>query len=51
MTVDREVTVLRGDERAPAFAEAITDNGSLLVRYPDGRAEALQSGEVSLRIP
>ncbi len=33
-----------------AHALAVTDDGGLLVRWPDGREEALHSGEVSIRL-
>ena len=39
--------VLVGDR--PGFAQAIGDDFSLIVAYPDGTGEALRSGEVSVR--
>lgn len=47
--IGREIDVLRGDERYPAFAEDIDDGGSLIVRRADGRREVLRSGEISVR--
>ena len=46
----RPVTVLRGDERFEAVAEAIDEQGHLVVRTADGRLLTLHSGEVSLRL-
>lgn len=47
--IGRDVFVLRGGERYAAHAEDIDDDGSLVVRMPDGRRELLHSGEISLR--
>lgn len=44
----KRVLVLRGEGSRPALAEAVLADGSLLVRYEDGTAEALFSGEVSI---
>ena len=49
VTVGRPVLIRRGDAQRQAFAEAVTDDFSLLVRYPDGACEALTGGEVSVR--
>ncbi len=47
----REILVLRPDgQEIPAVAEGIGDDFSLLVRYADGRREALSSGDVSIRL-
>lgn len=51
VVLGREVTVLRGNETFDAAAVAIDDTGALVVRTPDGRETALQSGEVSIRLP
>ena len=48
LTTGREVRVLRRSGTEQAFAEAIDENFALVVRYPDGRREALSSGEVSV---
>ena len=48
-TTGREVLLLRGDARVPAFAEAVGDDFGLVVRYPDGLRETVTSGEVSVR--
>jgi len=47
--IGRDVFVLRGNERYPAHVVDIDDEGSLVVRTPDGRQEVLHSGEISLR--
>ena len=47
----RDVTVLLGGEARSARASAINDRGELVVEYPDGKTEALSSGEVSVRLP
>ena len=49
--IGRDITVIKpGKGEWPATAYGVDDNGHLLVRYPDGREEALSSGEVTLRI-
>jgi len=47
--IGRQVFVLRGNDRYPATALEIDDNGSLVVRTEDGRREVLHSGEISVR--
>ncbi len=49
VTVGREVLLIRGEERQAAFALGVTDDGGLLVEYPDGNHEIVSSGEVSVR--
>ena len=49
LTTGKEVRVLRGDTQRLAFAESVTDDFALAVRYPDGSTEALTGGEVSVR--
>lgn len=48
LVAGKRVLVLRGDIRRPALAEAVLEDGSLRVRYEDGKTEALCSGEVSI---
>ena len=49
--IGRDVTVIKpGKGEWPAKAFGVDDSGHLLVRYDDGREEALSSGEVTLRI-
>lgn len=49
LTTGKDVRVLRGDSERAGFAEAITDDFALLVRYSDGSRETLTGGEVSVR--
>ena len=49
LTVGREVRLLRPGREEAAFAEGVDDDFSLVVRFPDGRREAVSSGEVSVR--
>ena len=50
ITVGREVELVRGDSRRSAFAEAVDENGALLVRLPDGTRETVYMGEASVRL-
>ena len=45
-----EVTVIKNGKERQAMALDVDERARLVVRYPDGRIEALSSGEVSLRI-
>ena len=49
ITTGKDVLVRRGDTERPAFAERVTDDFALLVRYPDGSHQTLTGGEVSVR--
>ena len=49
LTTGKAVRILRGGRSEEAFAEDIDDDFGLVVRYPDGRRETLNSGEVSVR--
>ena len=49
MTIGTDVSVLRGGEVRYGHAEGVDAEGALLVRFPDGRLEAVNSGEVSVR--
>lgn len=49
VTLHREVSILRGDDVTHAYALDVNEEGALVVRYPDGTAEAVNSGEVSVR--
>lgn len=49
ITLGREVSLHRADTVTHATAVDIDDEGALLVRYPDGRTEAVNSGEASVR--
>ena len=48
--VGREVTVLSGGTERRAFAYGVDDACRLLVRYPDGREQALSYGEIRISI-
>ena len=47
--IGREIEVLRGEERYPATAIDIDDEGSLVIRTGDGEVKTLHSGEISVR--
>lgn len=49
VTVGKAVQLLRGEERVEATALGVDENAALLVRYPDGKTDAICSGEVSVR--
>ena len=48
-TLGKEVSILRGDTLRHGHALSVTDDGALMVRFPDGSEEAVNSGEVSIR--
>lgn len=50
MLLGQKVTVLRGDESYPATVTGLTDDCRLQVQKPDGTAEELVSGEISIRM-
>ena len=49
ITLRRDVVLLRGDEKRYGHALDIDENGALVVRFTDGRTEAVNSGEISVR--
>ena len=49
VTLGREVVITQGESVRHAFAEGLGDDFSLIVRFPDGRREALNYGELSVR--
>lgn len=49
LTVNRPVTLIRGDHRESAQAIGLDDNFGLMVRKSDGSLEVITSGEVSVR--
>lgn len=49
VTTGKEVLLLCGEERKKAFALSITDDGGLLVEYPDKTQAVISSGEASVR--
>ena len=49
ITIGKDICLLRSDEVRYGHAEGIEEDGALLVRFPDGHLEAVNSGEVSVR--
>lgn len=49
VTLGKEISLFRGDTVSHGTALDIDSAGALIVRYPDGRTEAVNSGEVSIR--
>ncbi len=49
ITLGQEVSLVRGDAVRHGFAQDIDGDGALVVRFPDGHVEAVNSGEVSVR--
>ncbi len=49
ITTGKEILVVHGTEKAPAYATAIGDDFSLRVRYADGRSKNLSGGEISIK--
>lgn len=49
ITVGRDVTVISPQGARPGFARKLNKDFSLLVEFPDGTAETIGSGEVSVR--
>ncbi len=49
VTTKKQVRLLRGKEERLGYAEGVTENFHLQVRYEDGTREEVSSGEVSVR--
>lgn len=49
-TLGQDIFLLRGDRKTACRALDLTDDGALLVQYPDGTVEEVSSGEVSVRV-
>lgn len=49
VTLGKEISLVRGDEVRHGAALDIGSDGALIVRFPDGHREAVNSGEVSVR--
>ena len=49
ITLGQDVKLVRGDTVRYAYAEDLTPDAALIVRYPDGSREAIACGEVSVR--
>lgn len=49
ITIGKEIQVIRDAQWRPGLAADVLEDGQLLVRYPDGTQEPVDSGEVSIR--
>ena len=49
VTIGQEISVIRGDSHRHGKAVGVDEEGGLLVTYPDGSTETVNSGEVSVR--
>lgn len=49
ITVGQDISLVRGEEVRHGHAVDVDENGALVVRFPDGHLEAVNSGEVSVR--
>ena len=49
ITLNKDVVLLRGDQRSYGHAVDIDESGALLVRFGDGSLQPVNSGEVSVR--
>lgn len=49
VTLGKEVSIVKGDEVRHGKALDVDEEGALVVRFSDGHAEAVSSGEVSVR--
>ena len=49
VTPGREILLLKGDAQQKAYALSVTDDGGLLVEYPDKTQAVIASGEASVR--
>lgn len=49
ITVGQEISLVRGEEVRHGLAVSVDDQGALVVQFPDGHREAVNSGEVSIR--
>ena len=49
ITIGKDICIVRGDEVRHGYALDIDDTGALVVSFPDGHTETVNSGEVSVR--
>lgn len=49
ITIGQDISLVRGDEVRHGHALDVDAEGALIVRFPDGHTEAVNSGEVSVR--
>lgn len=50
LVTGKKITVIKGEEKIPANAVEIDDNFRLIVEYTDGKKQALNSGEISIKL-
>ena len=49
ITIEQEISVIRGEDIRHGKALSVDDEGALVVRFSDGTVQAVNSGEVSVR--
>ena len=49
ITLDTDISIVRGDSLRHGHALTVDEQGALVVSFPDGHIEAVNSGEVSIR--
>ena len=49
ITLNRDVSLVRGEEVRHGFALDVDEEGALIVRFEDGHTQAVNSGEISVR--
>ena len=49
ITIGKEISLLRGDEVRHGRAVDVDNDGALIIEFPNGYTEAVNSGEVSIR--
>ena len=49
VTLGKQVLLVRGEEKRPAFALDVDEEGGLVARYEDGSIATVSSGEASVR--
>jgi len=49
VTLGKDISVVRGDDIRHGKALRVDDEGALVVSYPDGSVQTVNSGEVSIR--
>ena len=49
ITLGKDISLVRGEEVRHGHAVDVNEEGALIVRFPDGHLEAVNSGEVSVR--
>ena len=49
ITIGKDISLVRGDDVQYGHAFGVDDDGALLVGFPDGHTEPVNSGEVSIR--